>query len=426
MRLFPHLRQKREWAERRLIKMKDRIILHCDGNSFFASVESVLRPELKSVPMAVVGNPENRHGIVLAKNELAKQYGIQTAETIWSAKKKCPDLVCVAPHHELYHAFFEKLNRIYLDYTDLVEPFSIDESFLDVTGTLHLFSATPKELADRIRARVREELGITISVGVSFCKVFAKLGSDYKKPDATTVIFREDVEKIVYPLPVSDLLFIGKKSVEILHRYAIHTCEDVSRLDRSFLVHILGKQGNMLYDYIHGLDQDPVHDFYEKREVKSVGNSITFRQDLIGEAQIRAGINEIADSVTSRLRHQESKAYTVQIAVKDPDFKTMQRQRKLAHPTFLQKDFSKVAMELIRENWDFSKPVRLLSVTGTDLVPADAPVPEQLSLFEEKSESQGEKERQRERLENTMDSIRDRFGKDKIGFAWTSEEKGRK
>ncbi len=406
--------------------MADRIILHCDGNSFFASVESVLRPELKQVPMAVTGNPENRHGIVLAKNELAKKYGIRTAETIWSAKRKCPDLVCVPPHHDVYHQYYEKLNRIYLDYTDLVEPFSIDESFLDVTGSIHLFQMTPKELADDIRRRVREELGLTISVGVSFCKVFAKLGSDYKKPDATTVIFREDVPAIVYPLPVSDLLFVGKKSVEILGRYSIHTCEDVSRLDRDFLVRILGKQGEQLYTYIHGLDQDPVHDFYEKRDVKSVGNSITFKHDLVGEAEIRAGINELSDSVASRLRQKELKAYTIQVALKDPDFKTVQRQRKLKRPTYLQKEISQISMELVRDTWDLQRPVRLLSVTGTDLVSQDDPQPEQMSLFDTETESQGKREERQEALESTMDSIRARFGKDKIGFAWTSEEKARK
>ena len=406
--------------------MADRIILHCDGNSFFASVESVLRPELKQVPMAVTGNPENRHGIVLAKNELAKEYGIRTAETIWSAKRKCPDLVCVPPHHDVYHQYYEKLNRIYLDYTDLVEPFSIDESFLDVTGSIHLFQMTPKELADNIRRRVREELGLTISVGVSFCKVFAKLGSDYKKPDATTVIFREDVPAIVYPLPVSDLLFVGKKSVEILERYSIHTCEDVSRLDRDFLVRILGKQGDQLYTYIHGLDQDPVHDFYEKREVKSVGNSITFKHDLVGEAEIRAGINELSDSVASRLRQKELKAYTIQVALRDPDFKTIQRQRKLKRPTYLQKEISQISMELVRDTWDLQRPVRLLSVTGTDLVSQDDPQPEQMSLFDTETESQGKREERQEALESTMDSIRARFGKDKIGFAWTSEEKARK
>lgn len=409
--------------------MKDRVILHCDGNSFFASVETVLQPELRTVPMAVTGDPENRHGIILAKNDLAKQYGVQTAETIWQAKKKCPNLVCVPSHHDMYHDFYERINQIYLDYTDLVEPFSIDESFLDVTGTLHLFGMSPRELADDIRCRIREEIGITVSVGVSFCKVFAKLGSDYKKPDATTVIMREDIPRIVYPLPVSDLLFVGKKSVEILNRHAIFTCEDVSRFDRSYLEHILGKSGGMLYDYIHGLDDDPVHDFYEKREVKSIGNSITFKKDLLGEAQVRAGVNELSDSVASRLRSKELKAYTIQVSIKDPNFKTIQRQRKLKQPLYLQKDISSVAMELIRENWDFSNPIRLLSVTGSDLVKKTELVVEQLSLFGAGTEEPvltGEKQFQQEKIETTMDEIRSRFGKDKIGFAWSSKERTKK
>ncbi len=408
--------------------MKDRVILHCDGNSFFASVETVLQPELRDVPMAVAGNPENRHGIILAKNELAKKYGIQTAETIWQAKKKCPDLVLVKPHHDLYHQFYERINQIYLRYTDLVEPFSIDESFLDVTGSLNLFHMTPMEMADDIRKTIREEIGITVSVGVSFCKVFAKLGSDYKKPDATTVIMREDIPKIVYPLPVSDLLFVGRKSVETLHKYSVYTCGDLADLEQSFLNRILGKQGDSLYEYIHGLDQDPVASFYEKREPKSVGNSITFAGDLLGEPQVRAGINELSDSVASRLRSHHKKAYTIQVAIKDPDFKTIQRQRKLSKPTYLQKDISKIAMELVRENWNFQNPIRLLSVTGADLVPETESVPEQMSLFTSDSSPDAalaadEKHQQQEVLETTMDQIRERFGSDKIGFAWTSKEK---
>ena len=209
-------------------KPKDRIILHCDCNNFFASVEETLRPELREVPMAVAGDPESRHGIIVAKNQKAKAFGVQTAETIFQAKKKCPDLVCVPSHHSLYHEFYEKINAIYLEYTDLVEPFSIDESYLDVTNSIHLFKMTPKELADHLRKRIKEELDITISVGVSFCKVFAKLGSDYKKPNATTVIMREDIPRIVYPLPVSSLIFVGKKSVEVLDSYHIRTCGDLA------------------------------------------------------------------------------------------------------------------------------------------------------------------------------------------------------
>ncbi len=300
-------------------KPKDRIILHCDCNNFFASVEETLRPELREVPMAVAGDPESRHGIIVAKNQKAKAFGVQTAETIWQAKKKCPDLVCVPSHHRLYHEFYEKINAIYLEYTDLVEPFSVDESYLDVTNSIHLFKMTPKELADHLRARIKEELDITISVGVSFCKVFAKLGSDYKKPNATTVIMREDVERIVYPLPVSSLIFVGKRSVEVLEQYHIRTCGDLVQYDQQTLHRILGKSGDTLYEYIHGLENSRMHSWYEKHEPKSIGNSMTFRHDLVGEAELKAGISALCDSVAGRLRHAGKKCRTVQVGIRNPE-----------------------------------------------------------------------------------------------------------
>ena len=222
----------------------DRVIFHCDCNGFYASVEELLRPELKTVPMAVAGNPESRHGIILAKNELAKRYKIQTAEAIWSAKRKCPELVCVPAHHGKYQDISKQVNAIYLQYTDLVDRFGIDESFLDVTGSLRYFGKSPKELADGIRGRVRQEIGITISVGVSFCKVIAKLGSDYKKPDATTVIFREDMARVVHPLPVSALLYAGKRSTETLKNMGITTIGQLAHSDRCEIGTALGKAGD--------------------------------------------------------------------------------------------------------------------------------------------------------------------------------------
>lgn len=398
--------------------MKDRIILHCDCNSFFASVETVLRPELADVPMAVAGNPESRHGIILAKNEKAKKYNIQTAETIWQAKKKCPDLVLVPPHHDLYHEYYEKNNKIYLNYTDLVEPFSIDESFLDVTNSLHLFHMTPKELADTLRRRIREENGITISVGVSFCKVFAKLGSDYKKPDATTVIMRDDIPRIVYPLPVSALLFVGRKSQKVLNEYSIKTCGDLARCDRDFLVRILGKQGDSLWQDINGLDDEPVRSFYDRPEAKSIGNSITFQTDLVGEDEIHAGIKTLSDSVATRLRYAHKKCMGVQVGIKDPQFRTRQRQTLLREPTHLQRTIEETAMDLIRKNWNFQKPVRLLSVTAYDLIDEDEPWEpnEQLSLFTTSESPGGGKQKQQEKIETTMDEIREKFGKGSISL----------
>ena len=218
----------------------DRIILHCDLNCFYASVELLSHPDLRDVPMAVCGDPQSRHGIILAKNEPAKKFGVQTAETIWQAKKKCPDLVLLPPHHDLYREYSRKVNAIYDEYTDLVEPFGIDESWLDVTNTLHLFGGDAKALADTLRERMKRELGLTLSVGVSFNKVFAKLGSDYKKPDATTVISRENWKELVWPLPVGDLLYVGGAARKLLKQYGITTISQLAACKPEMLETLMG------------------------------------------------------------------------------------------------------------------------------------------------------------------------------------------
>lgn len=391
----------------------DRIILHCDCNSYFASVETILRPELAQVPMAVAGDPENRHGIILAKNEKAKAFHVQTAEPIWQAKRKCPDLVCVPPHHGLYTEYSKKINQIYLRYTDLVDPFSVDESFLDVTHSIHLFDCTPKELADRIRAQVREEIGLTISVGVSFCRVLAKLGSDMKKPDATTVISRENFKDVVWPRPVSELLFVGRQSETALSKLNIRTIGDLARSDRMLLGKTFGKQGDTLWRYANGLDNEPVQPYDAHREIKSVGNSMTFRRDLKGEAEIRAGIAALSDSVATRLRAAGLKCTVVQVGIKSPEFKYITRQVTLDHSTYLQRELTEVAMGLVKQHWNLRSPVRLLSVTGTNLVPADAPM-EQTSLFASDNASY----EKQEKVEDAMAKIRSKFGKDAISFGY--------
>lgn len=405
--------------------MGDRVILHCDCNSFFASVESVMNPELWNVPMAVAGNPENRHGIILAKNELAKKYNVQTAEPIWQAKRKCPDLVCVPPHYERYHDFYVRINQIYLQYTDLVEPFSIDESYLDVTGTLHLFGKDPKELADEIRERVKQEIGITISVGVSFCKVFAKLGSDYKKPDATTIIGREDMERIVYPLNVSELLFVGKKTTALLAGRAIHTVADLLVYDEAFLVKLLGKQGESLYRNIHGLENDPVRSFYDKYEVKSVSKGMTFKHDLTREDEVRCGVNLLSDSVAERLRAEHKKGYVIQVTIKDTSLKSIQRQRKLSAPTHLKKQIYDVSMELIFENWEIGKPIRLISIGCGELVDENTETFVQQSLFDLMGDSKSDgtiSDERQEKIEDAIADIRKKYGRKSINLGYTNTE----
>ena len=397
--------------------MAQRTILHCDCNSYFASVEAMLDPSLKGIPLAVAGDPQSRHGVVVAASQEAKKYGVRTTDTVYAAKKKCPELVVVVPHHDKYSEVSRMINRIYLEYTDLVEPFSVDESFLDLTGSPALRDRTGKEIADELRERIKHEIGITISVGVSFNKCFAKLASDMKKPDATTVIMPEDMERIVWPLPVTDLLFVGRSTAASLDRTGISTIGDIARTGRDKMTELLGKHGAGLWEYASGNDEEPVRSYYEEREVKSVGNSFTFSRDLVTPEDIRAGINMLADSVSSRLRRKGFLAGTIQVSIKDPDLKTIQRQRTLDVPTHLQREIADIAFELVEANRG-GGPVRLLGISCSDLVPEDEAVT-QMSLFE----GSGGTDRQRqEKLEDAVASIKNRMGKDSIRLGFRSAE----
>ena len=388
----------------------DRTILHCDCNGFYASVECILSPELKNVPMAVCGNPENRRGIILAKNELARKYKIQTAETVWQAKKKCPDLVLVPPHHDEYKKYSKIVNKIYQRYTEKVEPFGIDESWLDVTDSIHLFG-DGKQIADTLRKVVRNETGLTISVGVSFNKVLAKLGSDYKKPDATTVINRENFKSIVHPLPVSSLLYVGKKARKILNKLNIYTIGDLANSDKDLIISRLGKSGKMIHEYANGIDDSPVKSIYEAEPIKSVGNGMTFKRNLRGLSDITISVNTLSDTVATRLRKYGLKCSTVQISIKDPDFKTISRQKPLPSPTYLAKEIAQQALELIKGSWKLNAPIRALTITGTNLVPVHEEI-EQISLF---SDCNNERKRQ-EQLETAIDKIREKYGSNAISF----------
>jgi len=383
----------------------DRVILHCDCNGFFASVECAMNPALKDVPMAVGGSVEARHGIILAKNELAKKYNIQTAETIYSAKKKCPQLVIVPPRHDLYEEYSRKVNAIYLEYTDLVEKFGIDESWLDVTGSQKLFGSG-EEIAATLRKRIREEIGITISVGVSFNKVFAKLGSDYKKPDATTIIGRENYKELVYPLPVNALLFVGKRTQDTLNRMGIKTIGELAQCSGESLQKILGKAGETIHRYARGEDDSPV-DPHANDEVKSVGNGMTFKRDLCGERDIMCGISHLSESIAARMRQKGVKCTVVQLTIKNPDLTSIQRQAKLDHPTNLAKEITDKAMEIVRRSWNMKNPIRMLTVTGSGIVGENEDF--QLSFFD--SENKNPK---REKLEKTLDAIRDKYGSDSV------------
>ena len=384
----------------------DRTILHCDMNSFYASVELLEHPELDGKPVAVCGDPHSRHGIILAKNEEAKKYKVQTAETIWQARRKCPDLILLAAHRYKYERFSKVINAIYLRYTDLVEPFSIDESWLDVTGSLSKFGMTGKEIADEIRETVKAETGLRQSVGVSFNKIFAKMGSDYKKPDATTVITRENSKDILWPLPARDLIFVGKSTAAKLESLNIRTIGAIAQADPSMLHRVFGKHGDEMYRYANGLEDSPVARYDAAREYKSVGNGITFRRNLQGREDVRTAVVSLSDRVSVRLRKHGLRASGVKVDIKDPNLRTISRQMQLESSTNSSAEIAKAAMDLIDRNWRYADPIRLITVTGINI--SEGMPEEQISLFEPVLE---EKRKQNEAIDAAMDSIRDKFGK---------------
>lgn len=387
----------------------ERWIFHCDCNSFYASVELLRHPELRDKCVAVCGDPEGRHGIVLAKNEPAKRMGVKTAEVIWQAKRKCPDLVLLPPHREYYRKYSKIINEIYRKYTDRVEPFGIDESWLDVTGTWQLFAESPAALADRLRAEVKAATGLTISVGVSFNKVFAKLGSDYKKPDATTLITRENFHKIVWPLPAGDLLYVGASAQKRLAGMGISTIGELAAARPEALAEALGKLGLELSRYARGEDEAPVRRWGEKEPIKSVGNGTTFRRNIRGPAEIRSALNVLADEVAGRLRRHGVWAGAVQVTIRDPDLKTITRQKQLPMSTHLARDLANACWQLMEKNWDMARPVRMLTVTA--LAITEEPFAVQQSLFDDAPKA----DPRREKLEQSLDAIRKKYGRGAIG-----------
>lgn len=387
----------------------ERVILHADCNCFFASVEMAGKPELKNVPMAVAGDAEKRHGIILAKNDIAKKYGIVTAEPIWKAKAKCKDLVIVEPHYDMYVKYSKAVNRIYQKYTDLIEPFGMDESWLDVTSSRRLFG-TGEEIAKRLRAEVKQSLGITISVGVSFNKVFAKLGSDYKKPDATTVITRANFKDIVYPLKVSELLFCGKSSTKVLNDMGIFTIGDLANSNKEYIEKKLGKIGTTLYEYSNGNDTEPVSSIYDEKPLKSISHDITFEKDLVGEAEVKFGVSLISEEVGTRIRKLNKKALTVHVGIKDKNLKVVSKQITLKVPINLTSEIIKVSIELIKSFWDMNKAIRMISISLSNFVAEDYAAFEQLSIFETEDKGKSKVNEKQERLEKAVDLIRNMYG----------------
>lgn len=387
----------------------DRRILHADFNSFYASVACFLDPALRPHPVAVAGNPEARHGIILAKNELAKKFGVKTGEAIWQAKKKCPLLITVKPEFETYQKFSALGRALYSEYSDRVEAFGLDENWIDVSGTTETIEDA-RRLAETIRRRVFEELGITVSIGVASNKVFAKLGSDIKKPDAVTVVSPDNFKEVAWPLPAGDLIYVGRATQKKLARYGIFTIGDLANASASFLKAQLGKCGLMLHAFANGLDVAPVLYTVDQPPVKSVGNGITTPRDLVNDEDVYLTIYMLTESVAARLREHGMRARTAQLCVRDTDLSSFVRQAKLDHPSNIASEIAHACMQLFAANYTWQTPIRSLSVTAADLVPYTDP--EQLTLFDNEISR-----RRAEAAEQAVDDIRRRFGYRAIGRA---------
>lgn len=387
-----------------------RAILHIDMNSCYASIECLHHPEIRHLPVAVGGDVEARHGIILAKNELAKRAGVKTGEALWQAKQKCPDLVIVPPHYQLYLRFSRMARAIYAEYTDLIEPFGLDEAWIDVTGSGVFGDAV--EIAETIRNRVKFELGITASIGVSFNKIFAKLGSDYKKPDAVTVFGKDDYREKVWPLPVEELLYVGPATTRKLRARCICTIGDLAQTDPSLLHSWLGKMGYVLHAFANGNDPSPVAPLGEEAIIKSIGNSTTTPRDLTCEEDVNIIFYVLAESVAARMRENGFRAKTVQISLRDTDLFSFERQCKLESPSCLASELHDAGMRLLQDHYRFRKPLRSVGIRGMDLVPIQTAM--QLNFFEDPVRRE-----KRERLEVAVDELRRRFGHAAVSRAVT-------
>lgn len=376
----------------------DKTILHIDCNKFYASVECLYRPEIRDKPVAVGGSEASRHGIILTKNEIASKYGLVVGEPLWQAKQKCPELIIVPPNFPLYLRFSKLARMIYEDYSEYIEPFGLDESWIDVTGD----SRGGKAIAEEIRKRIKEELGITVSIGVSYNKIFAKLGSDYKKPDAVTIITKDNYKNIVWSLPCEDLLFVGRATKKKLNFYGIHTIGDLANCDVEFLKSIFGKNGITLHSFANGMDHSPVCHKDEIRDVKSVGNSTTTCRDLVNNSEVKTVFTVLCESIARRLREQGLKGRTITISIRDKNLKSITRQQKMKACTNISTELIENAMELFISNYRWTYPIRSLGVSVSDF---DFEFCEQFDLS-----GSIEKREKLEKIETTVDNLKKRFG----------------
>ena len=381
----------------------ERAILHCDMNNFYASVECMLAPSIKDKPVAVCGSEKERHGIVLAKNYYAKDYGVKTGDAIWQAKNKCLDLIVIdTPHFDEYAKYSRLARNLYREYTDLVEPMGLDECWLDVTASTLLFGK-PKKIADELREKVKKKFNLTISVGVSFNKTFAKLGSDLKKPDATTVITKDNFKEVVWPLPVSSLLGVGRKTNEKLKEKLIYTVGDLANTKKDRLIMLFGKNGGYLYDAANGLEDDEVQKYEELDEVKSISHGITTVKDLSNDDEVWKVMLELAQEIGLKLRSKKLRANGVSVSIRDEKLYWAQFQEKFRTSEQSAINIAKHAFKLFKSRYSWDNKVRNVTIGVMYLVPEDKP--EQMSIFDALNQKD-----KVEKAEKTMEELNQRFG----------------
>ena len=384
----------------------ERTILHCDMNNFYASVECMLNPSLIGHPVAVGGDVENRHGIILAKNYEAKKFGIQTGEALWQAKQKCPKLIIVPPHYEEYLKYSRLAHSIYADYTDLIEPYGMDEVWMDVTGSTKAFGSG-EVIANTLRERIKYELGLTISVGVSFCKVFAKLGSDMKKPDAVTVIPKDSFRDIIWDLPASDMLGVGRSTEKFLSSYGIHTIGQLANAYPDLMQRKLGKNGMVLLAFANGEDRSKVAPQDYEPPMKSIGHGITTMQDLENNAEVWNIMLALTQDIGHKLRVYNKNAAGVAIYIRyieDKQIAGKQWQCQLPVRTHSAAIIAKEAYRLFERSYGWEYPIRSVTVRAINLCSQD--LPEQLQFFSDAATVE-----RKEKLETAIEDIRRRFGK---------------
>lgn len=386
-----------------------RTILHSDLNNFYASVECLRNPEIRNFPVVVVGSKEDRHGIVLAKNMIAKGFGVKTGDVYWEAKQKCGGtLVEVQADFSTYINVSREVRKIYEDYADRIEAYGIDECWLDVSSSLKLFG-NGREIAEIIRERIKKEIGLTVSIGVSWNKIFAKLGSDMKKPDVVTEITPENYKTEVWTLPVEDLLYVGRATQQKLNRIGIKTIGDLAQADEQTLVNLLGKWGNYLHTFANGKDESSVTKIGEEEAIKSIGNSLTVYRDLVDDNDVEPVIYLLADSISARMREAGlNKARTVHVYARANNLVGYQKQGKLSRPSATQQDVAKTAFKLFKEVYPWEKPVRSLGISVSGFLFGN----EQLDLFGDL-----EKDEKQKRLDNAIDKLRAKYGNNIIQTA---------